>query len=101
MNPVPVCLEQRTQKGNNRAFAIGARHVDNRRQTPLRMSKPAEQPFDPPQREIDDTRMQELQAFENIGDVRWCRRNHVPREPRNLRARTTGTVMPHTAYALR
>ena len=66
MNPFARRFQHRLQKGDNGAFAIGARDMDNARQFVLRAPQRFEQPLHALQRQIDDFRVEAFQPRKNI-----------------------------------
>src|SRR5262249_19555929 len=61
-------LERGARERHDRALAVGARHMDDRRQLPLRVAEGLQKPLDARQREIDDARMQRGEAREQRVD---------------------------------
>ena len=62
VRPVARRLQHRFQESDRRALAVGARHMNNRRQPPVRVAKRGQQALDASQREIDDLRVELLEA---------------------------------------
>ena len=62
-------LEAGAQRGDDRALAVGAGDVDDRRQPALGMAERGEEPLDAAEREVDDLGVQRRQPVE---DARRC-----------------------------
>jgi hypothetical protein len=58
-------LQDRAHEGDGGAFAVGAGHVDDRRQAPLRVAKRGKDAPHPIKRKIDQLGMQRQQAFDD------------------------------------
>src|SRR5262249_20661293 len=66
-------VEHGPQVGDDRALAVGAGDVDDRRQAALRMADRVEQPPDAAERQVDELRMQLRQPLEDdIGGTLVC-----------------------------
>jgi hypothetical protein len=59
-------LENGFQEGNGRAFAVGARHMDDGGEFPFRMAKLVEKPLETLERQIDKQRMEASQIAQNV-----------------------------------
>ena len=60
-------FEDRLQVGGDRALAVGAGDVHDRRQLRVRIAQLAEQPLDTAERQVDQLRMQQLHLGEELG----------------------------------
>ena len=58
-------LEAGAQRGDDRALAVGAGDVDDRRQPALGMAERGEEPLDAAEREVDDLGVQRRQPVED------------------------------------
>ena len=58
-------LEPGAQHGDDRALAVGAGDMDDRRQPALRVAERGQEPLDAAEREVDDLRVQRGQAGED------------------------------------
>ncbi len=61
-------LKNRTRERDGRTLAIGAGHMDGRRQMALRITERGKQPLDAIQRKVDALRMQRQQSGRNGAD---------------------------------
>ena len=65
MDPGAGRLEAGAQHGDDRALAVGAGDVDDRRQPALGMAERGEQPLDAAEREVDDLGVERGQPVED------------------------------------
>ena len=64
MGAIARRFEDTLQKGDNRTFAIRPRHVNDRRDPPVRVSERAQEPLHPSERKVDALRMQRFETRE-------------------------------------
>ena len=70
VHALPRGLQDRAHEGDGRALAVRPRHVDDRRQAPLRVVEPREQPLDAAEREVDRLGVKRQEAREKrVGGV--------------------------------
>ena len=65
MHTLPRRFANGAQKGAGGTLAIGARHMDHRRQAPFRMAKLGQQRFHPPEAEINKLGVERMQSLHN------------------------------------
>ena len=62
VRPVARRLQHRLQESDRRALAVGARHMNDGRQPPVRIAERGQQPLDASQGKIDDLRVELFEA---------------------------------------
>ena len=65
MHALPRRFADRAQKGAGGTFAIGAGHMDHRRQEPFRMAELGEQGLHPAKAQINKLGVERMQALHN------------------------------------
>ena len=66
MRAIACGFKDRFQKGDNRTFAIRARHVNDRWNPPMRVSKRVQKPLHPAERKVDALRMQRFKTRKQV-----------------------------------